>query len=334
MRIAVINSSYYGMKPADRIYNLGVKKIANYHLLCGDQVYSGNWLPFIPEFFTTEGRADKYYFSVTFTWDIPRMLHAVNQVKIWGKQVEIGGPAATFMHNYIFTQTGIKPHIGLDSRFELIPGRYDMTFSSRGCPHHCKFCGVSRVEPDSMEYEDYPLAPIVGDNNILATSWEHQVHFVKQYQKYGREVDINSGFDVRFFKEKHFELYSRLKIKTWRFAFDSLNYWDDVWRVAALMRDKGFDRHRCQFYCLIGFPGQTPEEARFRLDTIRNFGHQPYPMRFIPLNSLSHKYVAPGWSEEVLLKMQTYYQNPSIWKTVSYEDFQPGKNKQIIGLRQ
>jgi len=325
MRIAAINSSYYGMKPADRIYNLGVKKIANYHILRGDQVYSGIWLPFIPEFGTTGGRADKYYFSVIFTWDIPHMLHAVNQVKAWGKQIEIGGPAATFMHNYIFAQTGIKPHIGLDPRFDLIPGQYALTFTSRGCPHHCPFCGVSRVEPDLIEYDVYPLAPMVGDNNILATSWEHQIRFVKQYQKYGRKVDINSGFDVRFFTEKHYELYSTLKIKTWRFAFDSLDYREDALRVADFMRKKGFDRHKVTFYCLMNFPGTTPDEARFRLDTIRDFGHNPYPMRYTPLNSLSHKYVAPGWSEEVLLRMQTYYQTPYLWKTVSYEDFQPGK---------
>ncbi|GAI53251.1 unnamed protein product, partial [marine sediment metagenome] len=88
---------------------------------------------------------------------------------------------------------------------------------------------------------------MVGDNNILATSWEHQIRFVKQYQKYGREVDINSGFDVRFFTEKHYELYSTLKIKTWRFAFDSLDYREDALRVADFMRKKGFDRHKVTF---------------------------------------------------------------------------------------
>jgi hypothetical protein len=368
MRIAVINSSYYGMKKSDRIYNLAVEKIAHYHRLRGDQVYAGHWMSSIPDFAASNGRADKYYFSVIFTWDIPAMIQAVKQVQSWGPgpesristpehpnphvwdkawkpgppapSIEIGGPAATFMLEYIAHQTGIRPHDGLDMRFEIMPGEYDLTFSSRGCPHGCKFCGVRQVEPNAIEYEYYPIAPMVGDNNILATSWEHQKRFVNTYNRHGfgarsgsRVVDINSGFDVRFFQEEHYDLYSTLKIKTWRFAFDSLNVWDDVWRVANLMRRHGLDRHQVSFYCLMGFPGTAPDESRFRMDSIIALGMNPYPMRFIPLNSLNHRYVAPGWTEEELFKMQTYYQLPFLWKADTYENFRPGKNKQVMKER-
>lgn len=325
MKVAVINSSYHGMKPSDRIYNLAVDKIANYHRLRGDEVYAGRWETIISEFVSVGGKADKYYFSVIFTWDIPAMIQAVNQVRSWGKEVEIGGPAATFMHKYIHTQTSIEPHTGLDPRFEHIPGDYQLTFTSRGCPHKCPFCGVKRVEPDAIEYESYPLAPMVGDNNLLSTSWEHQLHFVKEFVNYGREIDINSGFDVRFFTEKHKELYSQLRLQMWRFAFDTLDVWADVWRVAKMMRDNGLDRHQVMFYCLIGFPGTTPEECLFRLNTIRDLGMNPYPMRYIPLNSLSHKYVAPGWTEDELFRMQTYFQSPYIWMADTWENFRPSK---------
>lgn len=326
MRVAVINASHYGMKPADHIYNLAVEKIANYHRLYGDEVYAGRWESMLNDY-------DKYYFSVIFTWDIPGMIQAVNLVRTWGKEVEIGGPAATFMHKYIHTQTGIEPHIGLDQRFEHISRtsggtlfEYQMTFTSRGCPHRCQFCGVKRVEPFPMEYDDYPMAPMVGDNNILATSPMHQLRFVNKYVKYGKKVDINSGFDVRFFHEREYDLYSQLNLLCWRFAFDSMDVWEDVWRVGTMMRHKGLDRHHVMFYCLIGFPGQCPDEARFRLDTIRDMGHMPYPMRFIPLNSLSHKYVAHGWNEDILFRLQTYYQTPNLWKADKFENFRPGKN--------
>jgi hypothetical protein len=324
MKIAVVNASYHGMKPGDVIYNLGAQKIANYHRLRNDEVYVGCWLPFIPEFHRLEGHADKYYFSVIFTWNIPEMIQEVMKVLDWGKQVEIGGPAATFMHAYILKQTGIQAHLGLDDRFEFVPGQYRMTFTSRGCPHGCCFCGVRKVEPRSVEYSDFPLACVVGDNNILATSWDHQQLVVNKLTSLPGQIDFNSGFDVRFFTEKHYELYSKLKIKTWRFAFDSLDYQEDVWRVANFMRRQGFDRHKVTFYCLINFPGTTPEEARFRLDTIRDFGHNVYPMRFTPLNSLTHKYVAPGWTENILQKMQCFYRTPS---NISYEDFQLGRKK-------
>lgn len=103
MRIAVINSSYYGMKPADRIYNLAVEKIRNYHFLRGDQVYAGEWRPYLLEFPEHGGRADKYYFSVIFTWDIPGMIQAVNQVQSWadGPEPEIHTPEHPNPHVWI-----------------------------------------------------------------------------------------------------------------------------------------------------------------------------------------------------------------------------------------
>jgi len=339
-RVAVINSSYYGMKPGDHIYNLGVEKIAQYHRLRGDEVYAGPWVPMML------GRAvDKFYFSVIFTWDIPDMISQVNLVRTWGKEVEIGGPAATFMHKYIHTQTGIEPHYGLDDRFEHIPplswlkeyrpkmtgGDYKLTFSSRGCPHRCAWCGVKKVEPVALEYDEFPLAPMIGDNNILATSWGHQELVVNKLVNYGREIDINSGFDVRFFQEKHYQLYSRLRLKYWRFAWDSLEVEDDVRRVAAIMRSNGLDRHKVTFYELIGFPGQTPEECLYRLNTIIELGMNPYCMRFWPLNSLNRKYVAPGWTEHLLSKMQTFYQTPNLWMADSWENFKPGKDHSIHG---
>ena len=325
MRVAVINSSYIGMKPADRIYNLGVDKIARYHRFCGDEVYAGPWAPMmLGDSFATQ-EADKFYFSVIFTWDIPAMIRQVRLVLEWGKQVEIGGPAATFMHTYIHKQTGIETHFGLDDRFERIPGDYQLTFTSRGCPNKCQYCGVKKVEPVALEYNYFSLADRIGDNNIISTSWEHQELVVDRFVKYGREIDINSGFDVRFFQEKHYQLYSQLRIFTWRFAFDSMEVEDDVRRVAKMMSSKGLERHHVTFYCLIGFPGQTVEECLYRLNTIRELGMNPYPMRFWPLNSLDRSFVAKGWDDYLLQRMSAYYQTPWLWMADSWENFRPGK---------
>jgi len=101
MEIAIINSSYIGTKAGKRIYNLGSAKIAQYHRLRGDEVYAGPWVPMM----LRNRAADKFYFSVIFTWDLPDMINQVNLVRTWGKEVEIGGPAATFMHKYIHTYT-------------------------------------------------------------------------------------------------------------------------------------------------------------------------------------------------------------------------------------
>jgi len=341
-RIAIINSSYIGTKAGRRIYNPGVDKIAQYHRLRGDEVYAGPWVPMMLR------GVDKVYFSVIFTWDLPDMIRQVCMVRAGGKEVEIGGPAATFMHKYIHTQTGIEPHRGLDERFEHIPplswlkdyrpkltgGDYKMTFTQRGCPHRCAFCGVKKVEPDLLEYDDFPLAPMIGDNNILATSWKHQELVVNKYADFRGEIDINSGFDVRFFTEEHFKLYSRLRLKYWRFAFDSLAVEDDVLRVAAIMRSNGLDRHHVTVYALIGFPGQTVEECLYRLRTIIELGLNPYPMRFWPLNSLNRKYVVPGWSENLLQRMVAYFQTPYLWKSVTWENYRPARRPEQTEIRQ
>ncbi|GAI32070.1 unnamed protein product, partial [marine sediment metagenome] len=148
---------------------------------------------------------------------------------------------------------------------------------------------------------------------------------VNKLVNYGREIDINSGFDVRFFEEKHKKLYSRLRLQYWRFAFDTMEVEPDVRRVAAMMRANGLDRHRVTFYCLIGFPGTTPEECFYRLNTIRELGMNPYPMRFWPLNSLKRDYVAKGWTEDLLYRMTMYYQTPYIWMSDTFENFRCSK---------
>jgi len=327
MKVAAINCSYFGMKPGDVIYNLGVDKIANYHRQLGDEVYVGPWSPMVldDQFYTKE--IDKFYFSVIFTWDIPAMILAVNLVREWGKEVEIGGPAATFMHTYIHKQTGVEPHYGLDARFEHVPGSYQLTFTSRGCPWKCLFCGVRKVEPVAIEYDDFPLANKIGDNNILATSWGHQELVVNKMVNIQGDIDINSGFDVRFFKEEHFNLYKRLRLFYWRFAFDTMDVEADVRRVAALLREDRLDRHHVTFYCLIGFPGTKPRDAFYRLNTIIELGMNPYPMRFWPLNALKRDYVAPGWTNWLLENMSAYYQTPYLWKADSWENYRPEKRK-------
>ena len=313
-RVAVINFS-------EKVYNLAVDKISQYHHDLGDDVYNGKWQPlFLRDW-------DKFYFSVIFTSDIPRLIRAVNHVRLWGKDVEIGGPAATFMARFIERETGVAPHRGLDPRFEYVKGEYRATFTSRGCVRKCLWCGVKNVEPEMIEYDEFPLAPMILDNSILSTSWEHQQLVVNKLLDYGGPVDINSGFDVRLFDEKHFGLYGRLNLTCWRFAFDSMDVEHDVRRVAAMMRAHGLDRHHVTFYCLIGFPGTTPEECLYRLTTIVKLGMNPYPMRFFPLNRTDRAYVPPGWTTRLLSKMQTYFQTPRLWMADSWENFGSEKRR-------
>ncbi len=322
MRIAVVNVS-------EDVYNLGCEKIANYHRRHGDQVDCGPWNPMMAQ------EAEKIYFSTVFTWDIPALIEQVNLARSWGKSIEIGGPAASLMFNFVHSQTGIDPHRGLDDRFEKEPGSYQLSFSSRGCPNSktCRFCAVNKLEPIALEYDDFTPAPMLGDNNILATSWNHQEMVIDRLGEIPGKVDVNSGFDIRFFTKRHFAIYSKLKLAYWRFAFDTMENKEDVIRVGKFMRAQGLDRHQVMYYVLIGFPGTTPKDCLYRLQKVVDMGHMPYPMRFTPLNSLQQKYVAKGWTEDLLMKMQTFYQTPGLWMADSFENFKMGHNKKILAAR-
>ncbi|MFA5152238.1 MAG: hypothetical protein WC554_06765, partial [Clostridia bacterium] len=167
VKIAIINES-------KEVYNLAVHKIENYHKLRGDTVFMST-------------RADawsracrKAYLSAIFTWDLPKLVNDARMLKDLGVEIEIGGPAATYMHDYVFNGTGVEPHHGIDMRFEHVQGEFQCTFTSRGCPgHNCEFCLVQTVEGRKMiEYDDFNIPvgknPWMCDNNILSTSPRHQ----------------------------------------------------------------------------------------------------------------------------------------------------------------
>ena len=312
LKIAVINSSH----PS---YNLAAWRILNYCRSEGVETsYSGRadmW---------TVG-VDKAYFSVIFTWDLPELCHDVNLLRTLGIEIEIGGPAATAMPQYIVEHTGLIPHVGLDERFEHVPGSYAMTFTSRGCIMRCPWCIVHKVEPNRVEYDDFPIPvgknPFIGDNCILATSWGHQ-ELVVEKMKDVRWLDINSGFDCRLFTEEHYQLYSRLHLEAWRLAFDSMGVESAFERAVGILKKHGVDYRRILVFCLIGFPGTTFDECVYRLEKTRALGCSPYPQKYAPLDTVDARdYVAPGFEKERLDTLRAYWCNPFAWRTCTFKEF-------------
>lgn len=316
MRIVVVNSS-------PSVYNLAVHRIANYHRQQNDEVAIINGRGFLlPEAWD----ADKYYFSCIFTYDLPDMAVGVNLIRERGIEVEIGGPAPTAMPEYVEQMTGLRPHPGLDERFEHVLGNYKMTFTSRGCIRRCPWCVVYKVEPYRVEYADFPIPvggnPFIGDNCILATSWEHQ-ELVVEKMKDVRWLDINSGFDCRLFTEEHYQLYSNLYLEAWRLAFDSMGVEKDFERAVGILKKHKIDYRRILVYVLIGFPGTTFEECIYRLEKTRALGCSPYPQRYMPLDSVNaRRFVAEGFDDIQLETLRTYWVNPWAWRTVSWEEYE------------
>ena len=312
MKIAVLNVSY-------PIYNLATEKIVNFHRARGDEVYAGS----ASDFFCLN--VDKAYLSAIFTWDLPRLVGDANLLKRRGIEIEIGGPAATAMPQYIVDKCGITPFVGLDGRFEHVPGAYQMVFTSRGCIRRCPWCVSHLIEPENREYDDFPIPvgknPFIGDNCLLATSWEHQKLVVERMKKV-RNLDINSGFDCRLFTEEHYQLYSRLHLEAWRLAFDSMGVESAFERAVAILKNHDVDYRRILVYVLINYPGTTFEQCVYRLEKVRELGCSTYPQKFAPLVTVKARdYIAPGFEKEKVDMLRAYWCNPFAWRTVTWEEF-------------
>ncbi len=277
-------------------YNLGAAKLKN-------------WIAAEPA-----GRNGTIYISAIFTWDLPEAVKVANFYR-GSYKVEIGGPGPSLMPDWVFEQTGIRPHVGLDPRFEHQPGCYDYTFTSRGCPNRCENCAVWRLEPEQVEYEDYSVASVIGDNNILATSWAHQERVVERHAPLS-SGDIQSGFDCELFEERHYQLYSRLHLKRWRFAFDRAEQEPDLVRCIAMVRKLSGSNNRMNImvYVLVNH-GETPEEAARRAHVVKDAGAMPFIMVYRPLNQLTRaRWISPEWTRRQLADFAGGINNSKFWK--------------------
>ena len=100
--------------------------------------------------------------SVVFSWLIDQAF----QIAVWyrsqGYVVLSGGPAVshgdTTMRKVSDTSVEFPDAVAQHNP--------DATFTSRGCIRKCKFCIVPKIEGELIELGDFPMRPIVCDNNF------------------------------------------------------------------------------------------------------------------------------------------------------------------------
>lgn len=151
----------------------------------------------------------------TFYWKqtVDTINYAKNFCKTEGKML-VGGIASTILPDYIYEETGIKPHIGLlDKEGDLDEGNTDIIdelpldysileevdyeypahnayfgYMTRGCPRNCAFCAVKTLEPQyknyigikhQIKYVDEHFGAqkdlLLMDNNVFASNCFEQI---------------------------------------------------------------------------------------------------------------------------------------------------------------
>lgn len=280
----------------------------------GSAVMGIKWSKSIVEW--TKG--DTAFLSVVFTWDLLYAYQRALFLEMQGYKVVAGGPAVKLMPDVLRPVCEIGEHVS----GALKRHNPDATFTSRGCVRRCPFCAVPKIEGALVELPDDQWQParIVCDNNLLACSRKHFDRVIDRLKQVDGTIDFNQGLDARLLTSYHAGRLAELNCLV-RLAFDSWEYAHDYVQAFETLRGAGVALHSIQTYVLINFR-ESMEDARARLEFVKDQGVLPNPMCYNPLDTLDRDiYLAPGWDKNELKKMMRYYSRLRFFRAIPYADF-------------
>jgi hypothetical protein len=241
------------------------------------------------------------FLSVVFTWHLPDAYSRAVWLRQLGYTVHAGGPAVALMPDYL---ADVAMCNGRDVP-ALERHNPNATFTSRGCIRRCPFCAVPRIEGDLRELDDWPVRPVICDNNLLACSRAHFDRVVDRLKPLS-SIDFNQGLDARLLNKHHAARLAELDC-TVRLAFDSVGHEPHFMRAFETLTRAGIAPDRIRVYVLFGF-NDIPEDTLYRMRLIRSIGAWPNPQRYQPLDALVYNgYVGDNWTERELRRYMRYW---------------------------
>jgi hypothetical protein len=194
------------------------------------------------------------------------------------------------------------------------------TFTSRGCNNKCSYCAVPKMEGSLRELPDWPIRPIICDNNLLGCSVSHFDKVIDKL-KILPFVDFNQGLEAELFTKHHADRMCELKQPMIRFAFDHVNEESKVMDAIALAQNAGLKNIGC--YVLFNH-NDTLEDTLYRLELLRSKNVLPNPMRFQLLDSLyKDNYVDSNWLELDIKRVMRYYSKLIFLGHIPFADYNP-----------
>jgi len=277
---------------------------------------SGKWIGGLAEW--QEG--DTTFLSIAFTWKLDEAYSRALFAKACGRRVIAGGPAL-FLSKMKHELADVA-EIRADYPDAIARHNPDATIASRGCPVGCWFCIVPAMEGREFTLlPDFPVRPVLCDNNLSALPADYQDHIIRRYQEVGMPLrDANSGFEPITFTE---EVYRRWKPLLnagggpWRFAYDEMKEGPQVRRVMKMLEAERPKRKRV--YVLIG--NEPYAECMARIQEVIDAGCEPHVQPYIKLSSLHREpHVRFDWTAQKLADV-VRWANGFVWKSAPFEEY-------------
>ena len=259
-----------------------------------------------PKAITEWSEGSMGFLSIPFTWLLPAAKRRILQGDLFVKRWVVGGPAVKLMPDYL---VGLADY-GPDDPTVLQRVHPRATRTTSGCPRGCAFCGVRTICGQFRELRDWPDAPILCDDNLLAASQNHIERVFSRLVKWP-SCDFNQGIDCRLLTTWHAQQLATLSRPVIRMALDhdrDREAWADAW---DRLRAAGIAKARIRSYVLAGFD-DGPAEARDRCEYVESFGAKALPMWFHPLdtlmlNPLTEQQKTLGWTHRKRRELMCWY---------------------------
>jgi len=259
---------------------------------------------------------DVAYVSIAFTWRLDEGRQLINAYKSLGFQrVVVGGPGVFTRPKYLADVA----EVGGDYPDAVARHNPMATFASRGCSVGCWFCIVPKMEGREFTLlPDFPVRPILCDNNLSALDPKFQQHIVNRYLQTGVPLlDANSGFEPATFDDEVFARWRPVLRGPWRFGYDESAEGESVQRVMHMLR--GVSARRKQVYVMIGH--EPFDRCMDRIQRVIAWGGEPYVQPFILLNALEKKpAIRHDWTELRLRQVQRWV-NRHLWRKTAFADY-------------
>ncbi len=263
------------------------------------------------------------YLSIAFSYKLNEAYERAVAAKAFGLQVKAGGPAVGLMQEHKMVHPlMLVAELG-DSYPDVVAKHNpEATFASQGCTEKCSFCIVPFLHPEGLTVRpDFPVRPVLCDNNLSALPAEYQDYIIERYVKEGVQLkDANSGFEPKTFSE---EVYQRWKPLInagggpWRFGYDHSDEAPQVREVFKMLKAEPGRRKRP--YVLIG--NEPFEACMARIHETIAAGCEPHVQPFIALNAMTREPRARfDWTTQKL-KDVARWANGWLWRKYKFSEY-------------